>query len=598
MTLLRPSRPTLKRPALRHARTALLAGFGLLLMGCAQFTAADSRSPGSVVLIAAAEGEIASDALPQGGSAYGSYLAGLYAGQQRDLSAAADFMLEALADDPNDEQLLNRAFLLTASDGRLETAANLAKRLLAIDPKQSLAALVETVDAIHRGAFKDAESLLVGLPDRGLTTVTGPLLLAWIHSAEGDLPGALKAIQALGEKDGFGVLYNLHVGLLNDLAGEKAAARAAYEKALETAGQPSMRLVWLVGNFYERSGDVAAAKKLFTDFQANNPDSYAIGWELDRLERGGAPTPSIASASDGAAEALFNMASLLSQERAEEVALIHAHLALLLRPGFEVAQILVGEILQGQGRGEAAIEIYRKIKKDSPFGWPVQLRIAEELERLGRVDDAVAQLESMADQTPDRFEALFRLGNLLRGQERFAEAVKAYDRAAERIPGDERRFWTFYYFRGIALERTGDWDRAQADFLHALDLEPEQPLVMNYLAYSWVEKHMNLDRAKKMLVRAVELRPDDGYIVDSLGWVYYRLGEYDKGVTYLERAVELRPQDSVINDHLGDAYWRVGRRQEARFQWHRALSLGPDDDQAVKIKKKIDHGLGEPTENI
>lgn len=598
MTQIRPFRPRSDRRTQRRARLALAAAVGLLSAGCDLLPQDDTRSPGSLVLVAAAEGEIGSDALPQGGSAYGSYLAGLYAGQRRDLSAAADFMLEALADDPDDEQLLNRAFLLSASDGRHKAAADLAERLLAKDPEHGLAVLVATVDAIHRGAPERARSLLDGLPDRGLTTVSGPLLQAWIRAGEGDIPAALKALERLGGKDGFDVLYNLHVGLLNDLAGRDEAARAAYGTALEDAGQPSMRLVWLVGNFYERSGDKAAAKALFEEFQADNPDSYAIAWELDRLARGARPKPSITRANDGAAEALFNMASLLSQERAEEVALIHAHLALRLRPDFEVARILLGEILQGQGRGEEAIEVYRRIDIRSPFGWPVQLRIAEELERLDRIDEAVAQLEAMADAAPDRFEALFRLGNLLRGQERFAEAVEAYDRAAERLGEVQRRHWTFFYFRGIALERTDNWERAEADFLRALELEPEQPLVMNYLAYSWVEQRLNLDRAKAMLVRAVELRPDDGYIVDSLGWVYYRLGEYDKGVTYLERAVELRPQDPVINDHLGDAYWRVGRRQEARFQWHRALSLGPEEDEALRIEEKIERGLGEPSENI
>ncbi len=154
-----------------------------------------------------------------------------------------------------------------------------------------------------------------------------------------------------------------------------------------------------------------------------------------------------------------------------------------------------------------------------------------------------------------------------------------------------------FYFRGIARERTENWPDAEADFLKALDLEPEQPFVMNYLAYSWIEKKLHLDRAKGMLVRAVELRPDDGYIVDSLGWVYFRLGEYRKGVMFLERAVELRPQDPVINDHLGDAYWRVGRHQEARFQWRRALSLEPEETDAPVIEKKIDSGLGDTPED-
>jgi Flp pilus assembly protein TadD len=228
----------------------------------------------------------------------------------------------------------------------------------------------------------------------------------------------------------------------------------------------------------------------------------------------------------------------------------------------------------------------------------VRLRIAEELERLDATEEAVAELEGLSELRQDRFEPLFRLGNMLRAKERFEEAAAAYDRAIERVAEPRREHWTMFYFRGIARERNDDWPRAEADLLQALDLEPEQPFVMNYLAYSWIEKKLNLDRAKGMLVRAVELRPDDGYIVDSLGWVYFRLGEHGKSVTFLERAVELRPQDPVINDHLGDAYWRVGRRQEARFQWRRALSLGPEEAEAPVIEKKIDTGLGAAPEDI
>jgi len=291
------------------------------------------------------------------------------------------------------------------------------------------------------------------------------------------------------------------------------------------------------------------------------------------------------------AEALVNLASLLSQERAEELALVHAHVALWLKPDFELARMLIGEVLQGQARRGEAVTVYRQIPASSPFSWMAGLRVAEELEGLDQVDEAAAELESLAAARPDSFEPLYRLGNLLRSKERFPEAVAAYDRAAARLGKPDRRYWSLYYFRGISLERMSDWARAEKDLLLALELEPEQPFVLNYLAYSWVDKKMHLDRAKGMLVRAVELRPDDGFIVDSLGWVYYRLGDYQEGVKQLERAVELRPQDPVINDHLGDAYWRVGRHQEARFQWRRSLHLGPDADLVPAIQGKIQNGL-------
>jgi tetratricopeptide (TPR) repeat protein len=549
------------------------------------------------VLLAAAQGQVGSDAAPFGGSPYGSYLAGLFAGNQRDLSMAAEFMLESLAYDPDNGQLLNRAFMLVASDGRHAKAVELARRVSARDSDHGLAALVLAVDSIARGAIEDAEAFLADPPDRGLSTVTVPLLKGWLEVAKGDAEAGLEAVAPLKEKTGFSVFHGLHAALMNDVAGREAEALEAYGQVLRLSEQPTLRLALVAGNFFERSGARERAGQIYDEFLVRNPGSLLVVAARRRLEAGVIPAPVVADAAEGVAEALFNLASLLSKERAEEIALVHAHLALRLKPNFVIAQILLGEILQAQRRGREAIAIYRLIPEESPYSWMVGLRVAEELERLDSIDEAVAELERLAAARPGRFEPLFRLGNLLRAKERFEEAVAAYDRALERVGSPERRHWTMFYFRGIALERLKRWPRAEQDFLQALELEPEQPFVMNYLAYTWVDQNLNLDRAKGMLVRAVELRPEDGYIVDSLGWVYYRLGEYRKGVEYLERAVELRPQDPVINDHLGDAYWRVGRRQEARFQWRRALSLGPEEDTAPKIEEKIDRGLGETPED-
>jgi Flp pilus assembly protein TadD len=232
-----------------------------------------------------------------------------------------------------------------------------------------------------------------------------------------------------------------------------------------------------------------------------------------------------------------------------------------------------------------------QVPAGSPVAWAAGLAQAQALQDLERVDEAVAQLEAMADQAPDRSDSLVTLGDLLRQEERFAEAEAAYSRAIARLPQVDRRHWRLFYARGIAYERTKRWPQAEADLLKALELEPEQPFVLNYLGYSWVDQGLNLDRAQGMLHRAVELRPEDGFIVDSLGWAYFRLGENDKAVTYLERAVELEPGDPVINDHLGDAYWRAGRTREARFQWQRALTFKPEPDAVATIQQKLAEGL-------
>jgi Flp pilus assembly protein TadD len=191
---------------------------------------------------------------------------------------------------------------------------------------------------------------------------------------------------------------------------------------------------------------------------------------------------------------------------------------------------------------------------------------------------------------------LISLGDILRGHERFEEAAKAYDKALARIKNPEPRHWTLFYARGIAFERSKQWPRAEADFLSALKFKPEQPYVLNYLGYSWIDKGLYLERAQGMIAKAAELRPNDGYIVDSLGWVHYRLGRYDDAARELERAVELRPEDPIINDHLGDAYWRVGRKREAAFQWNRSLTLNPEKDLISVINRKLKIGLGDDNE--
>ncbi len=575
-----------------------VAAMGFVAAACAGGEATQSQAEPqtdavSNRIILAANSGSGSDALTQSPfvSPYGAYLAGIVAGYERDVSAATDFMLYALRFDPNNPQLLRRSFALTAADGRYKKATELAESLVELEPTHGIANLVLAVDAASRDDWEGADKIISDLPSRGLNTLTGPMIQAWTQVARGDREAALQRLGVLKENKGFSVLYKLHLALINDVMGASAEAEAAYQEILTSVGDPTLRLVWLVGNFYERTGKPEKARELYQAFLARRPNSTLMEPILQQLDNGVVAKPELNDAKDGIAEVLFNIAGLLSQERAEDAALVHVHQALRLKPDFLVANVLLGEVLQSQQRGDEAIAVYRDVPTDSPFSWTTRLRIAEELERLGRVDDAVSELESLASVDPERFEPLFRLGNLLRGEERFEAAVKAYDRAAKRLGELEAQHWTLLYFRGIALERSKNWVRAEADFLKALELEPEQPFVMNYLAYSWVEKKQNLTEARQMLVRAVELRPEDGYIVDSLGWVLYRMGEYKNAVGYLEQAVELRPQDSVINDHLGDAYWRVGRLKEARFQWRRALSLKPEEDQIPELQGKVARGL-------
>jgi tetratricopeptide (TPR) repeat protein len=303
------------------------------------------------------------------------------------------------------------------------------------------------------------------------------------------------------------------------------------------------------------------------------------------------PERDIDSARDGAAEALFDAAGIVGRQNNREFALALGQLGLYLRPNFPSLQILVGDMLETSERFEQANKVYQSIDPKQPLALTARIGIARNLDRMERFEDAEAMLRKIVAEHPDDPDPLDELGDILRRREKFAEAVEAYDQAVARIGPLQPRHWRLLYARGIALERSKQWPRAEADFLQALTFEPDQPLVLNYLGYSWVEQGQNLDKAEAMIRKAVELRPNDGYIVDSLGWVLFRLGRHDEAVVHLERAVELKPEDPVINDHLGDAYWAVGRQREARYQWMTALASKPEPELKTAIEQKLERGL-------
>jgi len=318
------------------------------------------------------------------------------------------------------------------------------------------------------------------------------------------------------------------------------------------------------------------------------------------LAAGPAVARPVPDAKAGMAEALFDMASLMRQGNALDMAMVFSRLALALKPDFALAQMNVADILASQGRFAESNAAYAAIPADSPAAEFGRLRTAMNLEEMGQTDAALAALDALAQAKPDDLDALVTKGDVLRRKQRFAEAATAYDAAIRRIKTIETHHWPLLYSRGIAYERSGEWPKAEADFKKALELKPDQPDVLNYLGYSWIDKGIHLPEARAMIEKAVSLRPRDGAIVDSLGWALYRMGEFQNAVQVLERAIELRPEDPTINDHLGDAYAMVGRQYEAVYQWRRALALTDpkDSDLIVAIEKKLAHGLVPPGERV
>ena len=543
------------------------------------------------MLAALCAATLAVSAPAQATSEYGSYLAGRHAQALKDADSASAFMLRVLEENPDDQELLRRTFLLTLAAGKLEPAIELARRIEIAGGRMATAALLLGIESARKADYADAIKRFEALPRRGLTAYAAPLAAAWANAGAGDFDAALKELEALDKKSGFSAMRDLHTGLINDLADRPEAAEKNYRAVASELHKAPVRVVRAAGSLFERTGRTDDARKLYNDFLTAQPGNIAIGGALKRLEAGRPAKPLIGDAQGGIAESLFNIASALPRKRSTEMALLYSRIALYLRPEFELARLLLGDLFDNQRRYDDANAIYQKVDTASPYSWSARLRIADNLTDMNTTDRAVEILRAMAEERPERTDALIKLGGILRSKERYREAVNAYDAAEKRLGEIKSGHWLFFYNRGIALERSKIWDRAEKDFLKALELRPEQPYVLNYLGYSWVEKGMNIARARKMIERAVEQRQDDGYIVDSLGWVLYRLGDFTGSVKQLERAIRLKPSDPVINDHLGDAYWRVGRKLEAEFQWRRALVLDPSEDLIPNIEAKLENGL-------
>ncbi|MBW8640223.1 tetratricopeptide repeat protein [Hoeflea sp. WL0058] len=533
----------------------------------------------------------------------GAVLAGQSAEADLDLDTAIDLYAKALSYEPDNIDIKQRLMLLLFKSGRFEEGVELAGELKTETDVASVAALALGVDAMRKREFGRAQTQFDAESAVDLERLLNGLLNAWAIYGEGDADKAISEVDSLSGPDWYDIFKTFHIASIHELNGDKDAARRLYtslildQQAARTAPDTFIRATMALAIMEARSGNKRAALDALASGSAFANGYMPLETLHDMIEADMPLAADIASPEQGAAAVLFTIGSALNREGAQDYVALYLNFARALDPDNASTLIILGDLAAKLEDIEGANAIYRAIPDNSVMHRVAQLQLGLNLADLGQVEEAKTYLNGLVAENPDDLRSYLALGSVLSEAKEYDEMAENYDKAVKAIGVlPNRSHWNIYFQRGIAYERIKEWDKAEPNFKRALELFPNQPQVMNYLGYSWVDMNINLDEGMALIRDAVRLRPNDGYIVDSLGWAYYRLGEYENAVEELERAAELQPGDPTINDHLGDAYWRAGRRNEARFQWERSLTMEPEPEEIPKIEAKLEKGLPDDPE--
>jgi tetratricopeptide (TPR) repeat protein len=522
--------------------------------------------------------------------AFSTYLSARFAAEQHDMPEAAQYYAKSLQSDPGNTDLLSAAFFYSTTAGDLEGAAGYAAKLVQTTPDDRAARLALAVVAFKRKDYAEVRKQLAATAKGPVNVLTSSLFDGWAAAAMGDAATAAADMKAMGGQNGVEAVATLHAALMADFLNQSKDADTLYAKAL-LLNPGSSRVVEAYGRYLERQGRTADATKFYNGIAASDALGPLAADGLARIAKGTKPQPMIRTAEDGAAEGLFSIAASLSDESSADVSILYLRMALYLRPDLALADIILADRYEALHKYDDAVAIYAKVDKASPYYRMAAVEAARNESRLDHNDLALSQLKVLAAADTKDADTWTALGDAYRGGGKYDEAISAYTSAEHAIGVPIKKDWPLFYARAMAEDKAGNWDKAEADVNTGLKLSPDEPELLNYLAYSWVDQGRRLNDALAMLEKARSLRPYDGYIVDSVGWTYYRLGRYDDAAQTLEAAVLLVPGDATINDHLGDALWKAGRRMEARFQWDHALAFGPEDTEKATLEQKLKSGL-------
>ncbi len=567
-----------------------------ILYGCndsqAQADAASKNAGGKLEVQASAEIQPAARQRANApltiNSHFGNYLCGRFAQHHQDWENASRFLDRVIEGDKKNLDLKKRAMVLSIGSGQASDAIRIAHELKEQGEANSLVQLFLAIESFAGEDYKEASLRLDGMPEGGMADFINPLLKAWAAAAEGKLE-----LQNLPGNP----VHSYHAALIAGYLGKYGEVPAIIQNALKSSGL-SLSNLESIADMYAGAGRKKEAIDTYTMILKEDPENAAITRKLESLRKGEtakwADKSKVTSPKQGVAQALFDMARVLFGEYSDDSARVFSQMALYLQPEMNEARLLIAVIDTRNDRFQEAINQYQAIGENDD-SWPdARKRMAELMAKTGRTEEAIDILSQLVSKNKD-VDAQIQIGDIFRQKDNFASALDSYNQAEEMMGGEiPPQYWHLLYARGMTLERLRKWNEAEKDLIAALELQPEHPYIMNYLGYGWTEQGIRFDEALELLQKAAALQPSDGYISDSLGWVYYNMGKYGEAIPHLEKSVELMPYDPVINDHLGDAYWQVGRRLEAEFQWQRAKNYSDDEDLTVKLRQKLISGLRHP----
>ncbi|MDK1384547.1 tetratricopeptide repeat protein [Sinorhizobium sp. 8-89] len=528
----------------------------------------------------------------------GAFLAARTADVDRDFASATELYKIALQFEPNNSDVKQRLMITLLMAGKLDDGVKIAEDLKSDPAVERITTVVRAIEAIRKREYRSAQKLLAYDGPNDLDRLMNTLLSSWAKFGQGRPKEALAQIKALDGPEWFRVFKNYHAGAIALAAGDKTTARARLNDAIldreggSAAPDTFMRAVEALARFEAREGNKQKALDTIAVGEGMVNNYTPLEALRKSIEEGKPQEQQVRNAVQGAAAVLFSIGGALNREGAEDVVSLYLQTARQLDPESADILVMLGGIAENLKKDEEAIALYKSVPEGSPMRRLSELQLGLSLASIGKVEEAKKHLRALIDVDPKNIRSYLAYGSVLSDAKDYKEMGELYDRAVAAIgPVPKRGDWTVFFQRGIAYERQKIWEKAEPNFRKALELNPDQPQVLNYLGYSWVDMNINLEEGLDMIRKAVELKPDDGYIVDSLGWAYFRMNRFDDAVTELERAAELMAGDATINDHLGDAYWRVGRKLEAVFQWNQALELKPEEAEIPKIKAKIENGL-------